>query len=421
MAIPGKKKSRAGRSLTAKGAATRAEILETAHEVFKEGGYYGSSISEITRRCGVSMATFYQYFRNKEEVFLELNEVIISHFTVQVESLSEEGLGFEDRLRNSIQLLFSHTQNNFAFHRILGEAELTDQVTVAYYESIAGLYRETLSREMRSGNMRALDPNVVAYGLLGICYFNSLEWGANETFSSQEMTDLIMDLLMKGINGPSPWKRPPGWDLFSMPEPIPLESESFTPLTKGEKTRRSIFRAAEKVFGQYGFHRGSIADITREAGVAQGTFYIHFASKSDLIEGFVRYINHEMRRELQRVAGNTADRRDAERVGVLTFFEFLLKHKQIYRVVPECEMIRREVALWYYQSMAKGYIRGLEQGMEKEEIRGFPPAFLARSLMGLVHFVGLKWVIWNADPHPVIPNRLRKDLIEFFLYGLKVP
>jgi AcrR family transcriptional regulator len=414
------KKSRAGRPLTAKGAATRAEILGKAHEVFKDMGYYGSSIAEITQRCGVSMATFYQYFKNKEEVFLELNDLIISHFTGKVESLFERGLGFEDRLRNSIRLLFDHTRNNFAFHRILGEAQLTDQVTVAYYESVARLYREMLRREIGYGNIGAVDPNIVAYGLIGICYFNSLEWDANQTLSPEEITDLIMDLVMKGINGLTPWKRSPDWDFLSMPEPLPLEPEATFPLTKGEKTRRSIFHAAEKVFGQYGFHRAGIADITREAGVAQGTFYIHFASKGDLIEGFVRYINHEMRCELQRVVGKTEDRRDAERVGILGFFEFLLKHKQIYRVVPECEMIRREVALWYYQKMARGYIQGLENGMKRGEIRSLPPDFLARSVMGLVHFLGLKWVIWNNNPRPAIPEQFYKDLIQFILYGIKI-
>ncbi len=72
--------SRTVRPLKSKGMATRAAILDAAHEVFKDTGYYGSSISEISRRCGVSMGTFYHYFKNKEQVFLELNDQIISRF-----------------------------------------------------------------------------------------------------------------------------------------------------------------------------------------------------------------------------------------------------------------------------------------------------------------------------------------------------
>jgi AcrR family transcriptional regulator len=409
-----------GRSLTKKGMATRAAILDTAHEVFKQTGYYGSSISEITRRCRVSMGTFYQYFKNKEQVFLELNDLIVSRFMSRAESLSIEGLDFEDRLSNTIKLLYHHTRDNFAFHRILGESELIDRVTIAYYESIARYYRNFLRREAQSGNICPLDPNMVAYGLIGICYFHSFKWGEPEQYISQEqLVGLIIDLLMNGISGPAPWNRPPDWEITALPEPIPLHPESNGPLSKGEKTRRAILRAGEGVAAQYGVNRANIAEITREAGVAQGTFYVHFESKRDLIEGFVKYINRLMRQELQRYVAQTRDRRDAERVGIVAFYEFLRQHREMYRIVPEYEMIGREVALWYYNKIAHGYIQGLEQGIQRGEIRDFPVAFLARSLMGLTHFIGLKWIIWATNSHAEIPGQLLQDIIHLVLYGLK--
>lgn len=418
MPIP-TKDSPPSRSLTKKGMATRAAILDAAHEVFKETGYYGSSISEITRRCGVSMGTFYQYFKNKEQVFLELNDLIVSRFMNRAESLSVEGLDFEDRFSKAIKLLYHHTRDNFAFHRILGESELIDRVTIAYYESIARYYRNFLRREAQYGNIRPLDPNMVAYGLIGICYFHSFKWGeAEQHISQQRLVDLIIDLLMDGITGPAPWERPSDWEITTLPEPIALHPKSDGPLSKGEKTRRAILRAGERVVAQYGVNRANIAEITREAGVAQGTFYVHFESKRDLIEGFVKYINRLMRQELQRYVAQTRDRRDAERVGILAFYEFLRQHREIYRVVPEFEMIGRDVSLWYYKKMAHGYIQGLEQGIQKREVRDIPVVFLARSLMGLTHFIGLKWIIWNTDPQAEIPSQLLKDIIEFVLFGL---
>jgi len=82
------KKEKTGRNLTKKGAATRAGIIDAAHEVFRATGYYASSISEVTRRAGVSLATFYQYFKNKEQVFQELNDVIIERFMNKADALS---------------------------------------------------------------------------------------------------------------------------------------------------------------------------------------------------------------------------------------------------------------------------------------------------------------------------------------------
>ncbi len=414
-----KKPSERGRSLTRKGLATRSAILDTAHRVFKDTGYYGSSISEITRRCGISMGNFYQYFKNKEQVFLELSDLILSRFMARTKCLSTNQGPFEKRLEEAIGLLYDHTRENFAFHRILGESELTDRVTIAYYEAIARHYRDFFRREAQAGNLRSLAPNMISYGLIGICYFHSLDWGEKEKISPREAVRKMTHLILHGINGPTRWKKPPEVQLLSIPDPVPLHSAAGEPLTKGESTRQAIFRAAERVIGRHGINRANISEITREAGVALGTFYVHFSSKRDLAEGLVKFLNSLMRRELQRTVARTKDRRDAERVGILTFYRFLRQHRGIYRVVPECEMIDREVSLWYYKKMAQGYAQGLQQGMDRGEIRTLPAVFLARSLMGFTHFIGLKWIVWNTSIQPKIPPPILKDMIEFILFGLK--
>jgi hypothetical protein len=57
--------------------------------------------------------------------------------------------------------------------------------------------------------------------------------------------------------------------------------------------------------------------------------------------------------------------------------------------------------------------------MERGEIRRLPAVFLARSLMGLIHFIGLKWIVWNTGPRPEVPAHILKDMIAFMLFGLK--
>lgn len=416
-----KKKENTGRMLTKKGTATRAAILDAAHEVFRDTGYYASSNSEITRRAGVSLATFYQYFRNKEQVFQELNDLVIERFMNKAEALSLSGLDFAARLKKIIALLYDHTKNNLAFHRILGESELVDRVTLAYYEAIARFLRNFLRKETVAGNIRPLDPNIIAYGLIGICYFNSFKWGEpKEDLNEEQIIDLMGELIMNGISGPSEWKRQTNWDMLSLPEPLPLheETEDEEMMTKGEKTRQAILLAAEKVFGQHGINRAGIAEITREAGVALGTFYVHFASKAELVEGYVKYINRSMRREIQRVASSMLDRRDVERVGIIVFFDFILRHREVYRIIPEFEMIDKEISLWYYEKTAQGYVQGLEQAMKKGEIRQYPPIFLAHSLMGIIHFIGLKWVIWAANPNADLSRQAIENNIYLVIWGL---
>ena len=292
-------------------------------------------------------------------------------------------------------------------------------MTVAYYESIARYYRNFFRLEAQAGTIRPLDPNMLAYGLIGMCYFHSLEGGpSEENYPQEKLVELLLDLVLNGISGPAPWRKSSSRDLLSIPEPIPVQNDEGPFMTKGEKTREAIFRAAEKVFGQLGFNRATIAEITREAGVAQGTFYVHFKSKIDLMEGLVRYFSHKIRLELQRVVLQTNDRRDRERVGILAFLKFIRRHREIYQVIPEAEMVSREVSLWYYNKLSQGYSEGLKKGIQKEEIRNLPHIFLARSLMGFIHIIGLKWIIWNTSPQAELSDQFLKDIIRFILYGL---
>ena len=52
--------------------------------------------------------------------------------------------------------------------------------------------------------------------------------------------------------------------------------------TAGDK-REAILRAATKVFAQNGYFNSKVADIAREAGVADGTVYLYFKSKEEIL------------------------------------------------------------------------------------------------------------------------------------------
>ena len=402
-----------------KGMLTRASILETARTVFKTLGYYGASVSEITRQANVSMGTFYQYFKNKEQLFIELTDLVVSDFIDKFETNQLQKGDVKERLENIVCICLRHTRENFAFHRTLGESELTDRVTIGYYESICRYFRDFFREEIQSSSLKPLDPNMIAYGLIGICDFIAMDWGTDEAgFDPDQAASLVTDILYQGINGSAPWQKQSGWGHLSLPDPAPLAAGGDQPLTKGQKTRHDLFRAAEKVFGTHGVNRASISEITREAGVAQGTFYVHFKSKSDLVEGFVRYINRNLRQEVQRCVTEITDRRDVEWVGMLAFYNFLCRHRAIYRVVPEFEIIGHDLGLWYYKKLAQGYVQGIEQGIARKEIRPLSPVFLTRYLMGFTHFIGLKWIVWGNTSQPEIPPALFKDIRELILFGL---
>ena len=51
----------------------------------------------------------------------------------------------------------------------------------------------------------------------------------------------------------------------------------------GDKRER-ILAAAERVFARHGFFAAKVSEIAKEAGVADGTIYLYFKNKDELLE-----------------------------------------------------------------------------------------------------------------------------------------
>lgn len=173
---------------------------------------------------------------------------------------------------------------------------------------------------------------------------------------------------------------------------------SLAPVTaRGEATRRRILDAAEEVFGELGYHEASVSEITRRAGVAQGTFYIYFNSKRETFVELVEDIGERLRAATSTAIRDSANRLDAERKGFTAFFRFVYEHRRMYRIVEEAGRVAPEAAREYYRHISVGYERGLSAAMRAGEIHEGNVEALAYVLMGIGHFLALRWLIWPED------------------------
>lgn len=56
---------------------------------------------------------------------------------------------------------------------------------------------------------------------------------------------------------------------------------------RASATKNRLYAAADALFTQYGFDEVSVDRIVEEAGVAKGTFYVHFESRDSLLETLI--------------------------------------------------------------------------------------------------------------------------------------
>lgn len=212
-------------------------------------------------------------------------------------------------------------------------------------------------------------------------------------------------------------------------EPTHEALAPLTPVTpRGEATRRRLLDAAEEVFGEMGYYEASVAEITRRAGVAQGTFYIYFHSKRETFVELVEDIGERLRATTSAAIEGATDRMEAERKGFEAFFRFVYAHRRIYRIVEEAGRVAPEAAREYYRRFSVGYERGLAAAMAAGQIAEGNVEGLAYVLMGIGHFLALRWIIWPAeqDTEPAnaeaqsggIPSAVLDTVMGFIARGL---
>lgn len=190
---------------------------------------------------------------------------------------------------------------------------------------------------------------------------------------------------------------------------------------RGEATRRKLLAAAEAEFGENGFHATSVASITGRAGVAQGTFYLYFPSKEDVLRELVRSMGRKLRRWLSKATAGGRDRLEIEQLGLQAFVAFSLEHGNLYRVVMESQFVNEAIYREYYTTLASAYAAGLKRAQERLEIKSGDPEALAWALMGIAHFLGLRYAIWEQQRPPAQVLETLYSFIESGLLPVREP
>ncbi len=84
-------------------------------------------------------------------------------------------------------------------------------------------------------------------------------------------------------------------------------SDSSRGKRRGAKTREAVLQAARRLFSQHGYESTTTRMIAREAGVAEGTIYIHFPSKRHLLFALLEQATLPALRDIFNGASATQD------------------------------------------------------------------------------------------------------------------
>lgn len=162
--------------------------------------------------------------------------------------------------------------------------------------------------------------------------------------------------------------------------------------------RNQILDAATRAFAEKGFHRATIKDIARMAGIADGTIYTYFSSKTDVLLAILHRLNESTEREQQFALGSEQDFRAFFIVYLRQRMSLLWPNAEVFRVVLSEMLVNRELRELYYQQVLVptfkvaehyflaqgegGYLRQIDISLAVRAIAGTLLGLLTIQLLG---------------------------------------
>lgn len=421
---------------------TRTRLLRAARETFEERGYHRTSVAEICRRCAVANGTFYRYFNNKDEVFLLLAERLGEQLEQALAGSLQAGQTISEKIYRSQAVFYDYVKHNRALYQIFREAEFIhlDLPVQTYHRLARQLEQHLLPSDDPAVVVGDIARSAVPFAILGIANMIAMKYIIwDDRAVPPDIVQATADFICRGLS-PDELSRPIMTGALSSDRDPAVTEAGFNydaaGLTEGERTRRRLLQAAELSFGEQGFFSTQIVDITRRAGVAQGTFYVHFPGKVEILRELVDDISRRLRAGLRAGVAAVgsgvgvtapgseegADRRHIEIAGLATFLRWLDGRDGIYRIVREAEFVDESIATSYYDRLVKGYVQSLRAAITKAEVRPLPTDALAYCLLGIGHISGLRWVLWPKASPDLVPADMREvvqGLSTFMLYGVE--
>jgi AcrR family transcriptional regulator len=185
---------------------------------------------------------------------------------------------------------------------------------------------------------------------------------------------------------------------------------------RGEKTLRKILDAALAEFGTRGFSESSIVGITSRARVALGTFYTYFDSKDAVFAALVRDMSARVRDHVAPSLKGAADGLDAEGRALAAYLDFVVGHKEVYRIIDEAEFVDPAGFRRHYETTAARIAERLRGAAERGELRNsqspIEDEVHAWAIMGMNVFLGLRFGVWGDEDRRAvakIANRMLRD------------
>jgi len=271
----------------------RSRLLEAIVDQLAAVGYTNVRVGDLATRAGVSRATFYEQFKNKEDCFLAAHDALAARLLARTAgTVQARPQQATSRMIGSLAEFADREPERFSF--LTYEAMLAGPDALARREKLVAALADQLEQAFAVGGRGGPPLDVPAWILLG----GTIRVLGIRMRRGQRASQALSDELIvwtdsyRGRDAARRRRRLASATMFLAtsqrvspgllgPQPLPRGRHRLSATVVKRIQRERILHATAHVIRTSGYPSTTVADIVATAGVSREVFYSHFSSRSD--------------------------------------------------------------------------------------------------------------------------------------------
>ncbi|RLC55379.1 MAG: hypothetical protein DRH89_07790 [Candidatus Cloacimonadota bacterium] len=187
-------------------------IIMAAMQIFSEKGVVKTKMIDIAKAANIGKGTIYEYFKNKDDIFINLFEMYFSQIEQETALIMERYDDPTDKLKQFVSLTVTSLideHSNFAelMLDIWAEGIRGHNENINHVFDLGKIYREyrnviiqILQDGIDKGSFKAMDTILTASLFIGALDGIMLQWLIQkDLFDTATLTDNIISIFINGI------------------------------------------------------------------------------------------------------------------------------------------------------------------------------------------------------------------------------
>ena len=182
----------------------RKEIIKQAIAVFSRKGYHQTKIVDITKSLQISTGTFYLYFNNKRDLFMEVIDDVFRNIVGEAAIAIRNETDFLERCKIRGRVFYeNYSRYSEILNQLRAELASEEQWPVKKIKKIYHGLTKPVIREfemaVKNGTIRNIDSDLLAYGLTGMLEIMTLRSSLDKKYNAEDIIDFITELTLKPL------------------------------------------------------------------------------------------------------------------------------------------------------------------------------------------------------------------------------